>query len=37
MVFDFRTFMSALGGDASAFDGLNVQNLQPGVTVEYRS
>ena len=37
MVFDFRTFMSALGGDASAFDGLNVENLQPGVTVEYRS
>ncbi|HEX5901920.1 MAG TPA: metal ABC transporter substrate-binding protein [Actinomycetota bacterium] len=37
MVFDFHTFMSALGGDASAFDGLNVENLQPGVTVEYRS
>lgn len=37
MVFDFHTFTSALGGDASAFDGLNVENLQPGVTVEYRS
>ncbi len=37
MVFDFRTFMSALGGDASAFDGVEVENLQPGATVEYRS
>jgi len=37
MVFDFRTFISALGGDASAFDGVNVENLQPGATVEYRS
>jgi ABC-type Zn uptake system ZnuABC Zn-binding protein ZnuA len=37
MVFDFRTFMSALGGDASALDGVDVENLQPGVTVEYRS
>jgi ABC-type Zn uptake system ZnuABC Zn-binding protein ZnuA len=35
MVFDFRTFMSALGGDVSAFDGFEVENLQPGVTVEY--
>jgi ABC-type Zn uptake system ZnuABC Zn-binding protein ZnuA len=37
MVFDFRTFMSALGGDLSAFDRVEVENLQPGVTVEYRS
>jgi ABC-type Zn uptake system ZnuABC Zn-binding protein ZnuA len=37
MVFDFRTLISALGGDVSAFEGLNVENLQPGVTVEYRS
>jgi ABC-type Zn uptake system ZnuABC Zn-binding protein ZnuA len=37
MVFDFRTFMSALGGDVSAFEGVDVENLQPGVTVEYRS
>jgi ABC-type Zn uptake system ZnuABC Zn-binding protein ZnuA len=37
MVFDFRTFMSALGGDVSAFDGVDVENLQPGITVEYRS
>lgn len=35
MVFDFRTFMSALGGDVSSFDGVDVENLQPGVTVEY--
>ena len=37
MVFDFRTFMSALGGDASALDAVDVENLQPGVTVEYRT
>ena len=37
MVFDFRTFMGALGGDVSAFDGLDVTNVQPGDTVEYRS
>jgi ABC-type Zn uptake system ZnuABC Zn-binding protein ZnuA len=37
MVFDFRTFMGALGGDPSAFDGIDVANLQPGDTVEYRS
>jgi ABC-type Zn uptake system ZnuABC Zn-binding protein ZnuA len=35
MVFDFRTFMEALGGDASAFDGFDVTNVQPGTTVEY--
>jgi ABC-type Zn uptake system ZnuABC Zn-binding protein ZnuA len=37
MVFDFRTIVSALGGDPSAFEGVDVENLQPGVTVEYRS
>ncbi len=37
MVFDFRTFMGALGGDASAFEDLDVTNVQPGDTVEYRS
>jgi ABC-type Zn uptake system ZnuABC Zn-binding protein ZnuA len=37
MVFDFRTMMPALGGDVSAFDAIDVENLQPGVTVEYRS
>jgi ABC-type Zn uptake system ZnuABC Zn-binding protein ZnuA len=37
MVFDFRTFVSALGGDASSLDAVDVENLQPGVTVEYRS
>ncbi|MGH2672520.1 MAG: metal ABC transporter substrate-binding protein [Actinomycetota bacterium] len=37
MVFDFRTFMGALGGDVSAFDAFDVTNLQPGDTVEYRS
>jgi ABC-type Zn uptake system ZnuABC Zn-binding protein ZnuA len=36
MVFDFRTFMGALGGDASRFDGFDVANLQPGDTTEYR-
>jgi ABC-type Zn uptake system ZnuABC Zn-binding protein ZnuA len=37
MVYDFRTFMGALGGDAGAFDAIDVSNLQPGDTVEYRS
>lgn len=37
MVFDFRTFMGALGGDPSAFDGFDVTNVQPGDTTEYRS
>jgi ABC-type Zn uptake system ZnuABC Zn-binding protein ZnuA len=36
MVFDFHTFMGALGGDVSAFDALDVTNLQPGDTTEYR-
>jgi hypothetical protein len=30
MVFDLRTFMSALGGDTSAFDRFDVSNLQEG-------
>jgi ABC-type Zn uptake system ZnuABC Zn-binding protein ZnuA len=37
MVFDFRTFMGALGGDVSAFEDLDVTNVQPGDTVDYRS
>lgn len=37
MVFDFRTFMGALGGDVSAFDGFNVSNIEPGTTVDYAS
>lgn len=35
MVFDYTTFMSALGGDTAAFDTLDVTNLQEG-DVEYR-
>jgi ABC-type Zn uptake system ZnuABC Zn-binding protein ZnuA len=35
MVFDFKTFMGALGGDVSAFDGFNVSNIEPGMTVDY--
>jgi ABC-type Zn uptake system ZnuABC Zn-binding protein ZnuA len=37
MLFDFRTFMGALGGDPSAFDAIDPANLQPGETVEYRA
>ena len=37
MVFDFRTFMGALGGDVSAFDGFDVSNIEPGTTVDYAS
>lgn len=37
MVSDFHTFMGALGGDPSALDGIDVTNIQPGDTVEYRS
>jgi len=36
VVFDFRTFMGALGGDVSAFDGFDVTNLYEGDTVRYR-
>jgi len=37
MAFDFRTFMGALGGDVSAFDDFNVENIEPGTTVDYAS
>jgi ABC-type Zn uptake system ZnuABC Zn-binding protein ZnuA len=37
MVFDYRTFMGALGGDPSAFDGFDVSNLHDDVEVEYRT
>lgn len=37
MVFDFRTFMGALGGDVSSFEGFNVSNIEPGTTVNYAS
>lgn len=36
MVFDFRTFMGALGGDVSAFDGFDVANVSPATTATYR-
>lgn len=36
MVFDFKTFMSALGGDTSAFDGLDVSNPVGDDTATYR-
>lgn len=35
MIFDLRTFMSALGGDTAAFDGFDVADLQEG-DAEYR-
>jgi ABC-type Zn uptake system ZnuABC Zn-binding protein ZnuA len=34
MVFDYRTFMEALGGDVSAFDGFDTSNVSPG-SAEY--
>jgi ABC-type Zn uptake system ZnuABC Zn-binding protein ZnuA len=37
MVFDFKTFMGALGGDVTPFDSFDVQNLQPGDTSTYLS
>jgi ABC-type Zn uptake system ZnuABC Zn-binding protein ZnuA len=37
MAFDFKTFMAALGGDTSAFDSFNVENIEPGTTVDYAS
>jgi ABC-type Zn uptake system ZnuABC Zn-binding protein ZnuA len=37
MLFDFKTFMGALGGDTAPFDAFDVENLQPGTTTEYRS
>lgn len=36
MVFDFRTFMGALGGDVSAFEGFDVTNVYEGDTTSYR-
>ncbi|HXF36487.1 MAG TPA: metal ABC transporter substrate-binding protein, partial [Actinomycetota bacterium] len=37
MVFDYRTFMGALGGDASAFDRLDVRNVAGEGCADYRS
>jgi ABC-type Zn uptake system ZnuABC Zn-binding protein ZnuA len=37
MVFDLTTLTGALGGDPSPFEGLDVMNLLPGDTVEYRA
>ena len=36
MVFDFRTFMGALGGDVSMFDKLDVTNVAGEATADYR-
>jgi len=36
MVFDFRTFMGALGGDISPFDGFDVTNIAGEETATYR-
>jgi ABC-type Zn uptake system ZnuABC Zn-binding protein ZnuA len=36
MVFDFRTFMGALGGDTSAFDRIPLTNVSSGDTANYR-
>jgi ABC-type Zn uptake system ZnuABC Zn-binding protein ZnuA len=36
MVFDYRTFMGGLGGDASAFDGFDTSNVSAG-SAEYRT
>ncbi len=36
MVFDFTTFITALGGDPAAVAGLDVANVQPGNDVIYR-
>jgi ABC-type Zn uptake system ZnuABC Zn-binding protein ZnuA len=36
MVFDYRTFMGALGGEVSAFDRLDTSNVTEGTSVEYR-
>jgi ABC-type Zn uptake system ZnuABC Zn-binding protein ZnuA len=36
MVMDFTTFMGALGGDVSAFEGFDVTNLEGGDTANYR-
>jgi ABC-type Zn uptake system ZnuABC Zn-binding protein ZnuA len=36
MVYDYRTFMGALGGDVSAFDGFDTSNVSGG-SAEYRT
>jgi ABC-type Zn uptake system ZnuABC Zn-binding protein ZnuA len=36
MVFDYRTFMGALGGDVSPFEGFDTSNVSAG-TAEYRT
>jgi ABC-type Zn uptake system ZnuABC Zn-binding protein ZnuA len=36
MVFDFRTFVGALGGDVSAFDGFDVSNIAGECCATYR-
>jgi ABC-type Zn uptake system ZnuABC Zn-binding protein ZnuA len=36
MVFDFKTFMGALGGDTSALDDVPVTNVSSGDTANYR-
>jgi len=36
MVFDYRTFMGALGGDPSAFERLDVSNVAGGCCATYR-
>ena len=36
MVFDFKTFMGALGGDTRAFDRIDVTNIAGEGTTEYR-
>jgi hypothetical protein len=36
MVFDFRTFMGALGGDASMFGGVDVTNVAGEGMADYR-
>jgi manganese/iron transport system substrate-binding protein len=36
MVFDYRTFMKALGGDVSAFDAVDVSNVVGDASTTYR-
>jgi ABC-type Zn uptake system ZnuABC Zn-binding protein ZnuA len=36
MLFDFRTFMGALGGDVSPFDGFDTSNVAGNATAHYR-
>lgn len=36
MVYDFRTFMGALGGDTSAFDGIDTSNVAGEGSADYR-